>query len=96
MLETARRAGDRLRSSQRNVVEPGNQRGKRSSPILGKYVLLEDRSLDRKKLSELCSDMEKRRSLRGLSIRGVFEEFIRLVKEVTSKDPNAIIQVDVS
>jgi len=80
----------------RNVVEPGKTAWKEIVAYFGEQVLLEDRTLDRKKLSEVVfRDMEKRKKLEGFIHPRVFEEFIRLVKEVTSKDPNAIIQVDV-
>jgi dephospho-CoA kinase len=40
-------------------------------------------------------DREKRKKLEGFIHPGAVEEFVRLVKEHTAKDPNAIIQVDV-
>jgi dephospho-CoA kinase len=80
----------------RDVVEPGKPAWKEIVAYFGEQVLLEDRTLDRKKLSEVVfRDMEKRKKLEGFIHPRVFEEFIRLVKEVTSKDPNVIIQVDV-
>jgi dephospho-CoA kinase len=80
----------------RKVVEPGKPAWKEIIAYFGEQVLLEDRTLDRKKLSEVVfGDMEKRKKMEGFIHPRVFEEFIKLVKEVTSKDPHAIIQVDV-
>jgi dephospho-CoA kinase len=80
----------------RKVVEPGNPAWKEIVAYFGEQVLLEDRTLDRKKLSEVVfRDLEKRKKLEGFIHPRVFEEFMRLLKEITSKDPNAIIQVDV-
>ncbi|OGP71915.1 MAG: dephospho-CoA kinase [Deltaproteobacteria bacterium RBG_16_50_11] len=80
----------------RNVVEPGKPAWKEIVAYFGEQVLLEDRTLDRKKLSEVVfRDSEKRKKLEGFIHPRVFEEFIKLVKEYTSRDPNAIIQVDV-
>jgi dephospho-CoA kinase len=78
------------------VVEPGKPAWKEIVACFGEQVLLEDGTLDRKKLSEVVfRDREERRKLERFIHPRVFEEFIQLVKEVTSKDPNAIIQVDV-
>jgi dephospho-CoA kinase len=80
----------------RKVVEPGKPAWKEIVAYFGEQVLLEDRTLDRKKLSDIVfRDMEKRKKLEGFIHPRIFEEFIRLVKEITSKDPDAIIQVDV-
>jgi dephospho-CoA kinase len=80
----------------RKVVEPGQPAWKEIVAYFGEQVLLEDRTLDRKKLSEVVfRDTEKRKKLEGFIHPRVFGEFIKLVKELTSKDPDAIIQVDV-
>ena len=80
----------------RKVVEPGKPAWKEIVAYFGEQVLLKDRTLDRKKLSEVVfRDPEKRKKLEGFTHPRVFEEFTRLVKEITSKDPDAIIQVDV-
>ncbi len=80
----------------RDVVEPGKPAWKEIVAYFGEQVLLEDRTLDRKKLSEVVfRDMEKRKKLEGFIHPRVFEEFIRLVKEYASKEPDVIIQVDV-
>jgi dephospho-CoA kinase len=80
----------------RKVVEPGQPAWKEIIAYFGEQVLLEDKTLDRKKLSEVVfRDREKRKKLEEFIHPRVFEEFIKLVKEITSKDPSAIIQVDV-
>jgi dephospho-CoA kinase len=78
------------------VVEPEKPAWKEIVAYFGEQVLLEDRTLDRKKLSEIVfCDREKRKRLEGFIHPRVFDEFINLVKEHTSRNPNAIIQVDV-
>ncbi|MCG6537749.1 MAG: dephospho-CoA kinase, partial [Syntrophales bacterium LBB04] len=62
----------------------------------GTQVLLEDKHLDRKKLSDIVfQDMEKRKKLEGFTHPRIQMEFIRQLNEIVLKDPEAIIQVDV-
>jgi dephospho-CoA kinase len=78
----------------RQVVEPGKPAWKAVVDFFGKQVLLEDETLDRKKLSNIVfNDMEKRKKLEGFIHPRIGEEFLRQVAEITKKDPNAIIQV---
>ncbi len=78
----------------RMVVEPGKPAWKDIVAYFGEQVLLEDKTLDRKKLSEtVFRDPEKRKKLEGFTHPRIYEEFARLVKEYSSQDPNVIIQV---
>ena len=78
----------------RVVVEPDKPAWQDIVSFFGEQVLQEDRTLDRKKLSEIVfRDMEKRKKLESFIHPRIGLEFQRLVEEYTSKDPNAIIQV---
>jgi dephospho-CoA kinase len=78
----------------RVVVEPGKPAWKDIVSFFGEQVLLPDQTLDRKKLSEIVfQDMEKRKKLEGFTHPRIYEEFVRRVKEHTSRNPEAIIQV---
>lgn len=78
----------------RMVVEPEKSAWQEIVAYFGEQVLLEDKTLDRKKLSEIVfRDPEKRKKLEGFTHPRIYEEFCRLVKEYTQKDPDAIIQV---
>ncbi len=78
------------------VVKPGKPAWKEIVAYFGEQVLLEDRTLNRKKLSEIVfRDTEKRKKLEEFIHPRIQEEFVKLVKEYTAKNPDAIIQVDV-
>jgi len=78
----------------RLVVEPGKPAWNDIAAYFGEQVLLEDKTLDRKKLAEIVfRDPEKRKKLEGFTHPRIYEEFFRLVKEFAQKDPKVIIQV---
>ena len=78
----------------RMVVEPEKSAWQEIVAYFGEQVLLEDKTLDRKKLSEIVfRDPEKRKKLEGFTHPRIYEDFCRLVKEYTQKDPDVIIQV---
>jgi dephospho-CoA kinase len=78
----------------RQVVEPGKAALKDIVDFFGKQVLMEDGSLDRKKLSDIVfKDIEKRKKLESFTHPRIGIEFIRLVDDITTKTPDAIIQV---
>jgi dephospho-CoA kinase len=77
----------------RVVVEPDKPAWKEIVAYFGEQVLQEDKTLDRKKLSEIVfRDSEKRKKLEGFIHPRIFGEFTRLVKEFAAQDPGAIIQ----
>jgi dephospho-CoA kinase len=77
----------------RLVVEPGRQAWKKIVDHFGEDVLLEDKTVDRRKLAEIVfQDEEKRKKLESFIHPRVGEEFVRLVAEYASEDPNAIVQ----
>jgi dephospho-CoA kinase len=80
----------------RQVVEPGKPAWKEIVDYFGKEVVQEDGRIDRKRLSEVVfQDVEKRKKLEGITHPRIFEEFDRQVKEIASKDPDAIIQAGI-
>ena len=78
----------------RVVVEPGKPALKEIVSYFGEQVLLDDGTLDRKRLSEIVfRDIEKRKKLESFIHPRIGEEFTKLVHQYTSQDPEAIIQV---
>jgi dephospho-CoA kinase len=80
----------------RVVVEQEKPAWKEVVAYFGEQVLLEDKTLDRKKLSEIVfRDPEKRKQLESFIHPRIYEEFRHLVQEYAAKDPAVIIQVAV-
>ena len=77
----------------RVVVEPEKPAWQEIVSYFGEQVLLADKTLDRKKLSEtVFRDPEKRKKLEGFTHPRIHQEFVRLVKEYAARDPEIIIQ----
>jgi len=77
----------------RVVVEPETPAWQEIVSYFGEQVLLPDKTLDRKKLSEIVfRDPEKRKKLEGFTHPRIHQEFVRLVKEYAARDPEVIIQ----
>ena len=77
----------------RVVVEPGKPAWKEIVTYFGEQILQEDKTLNRKALSEMVfRDSEKRRKLESFTHPRIHEEFVRRVKQITKADPEAIIQ----
>jgi dephospho-CoA kinase len=77
----------------RRVVEPNKPAWKDIVAYFGQEILLEDRTLDRKKLSGVVfRDAEKRRKLEGFIHPRTGDEYAEEVNRITAVDPNAIIQ----
>jgi len=77
----------------RLVVEPGKPAWEEIVAYFGEQILLADKTLDRKKLAQIVfRDSEKRKKLESFIHPKILEEFIRLAKEYTAKDPSLIIQ----
>ena len=80
----------------RSVVEPGKKAYTDIVDFFGKQVLQEDGALDRAKLREIVfSDLEKRKKLESFQFPQIGVEFAAQLTEITEKDPNAIVQIDV-
>ena len=77
----------------RQVVEPGKPAFTQIVDYFGKEVLQGDGTLDRKRLSRIVfRDTEKRNQLEGFTHPPIYEAFLKGVKAITEKDPEAIIQ----
>ena len=80
----------------REVVEPDKPAWREIVAYFGEQVLQEDRSLDRKKLSDIVfRDIEKRKKLESFTHPRIHEEFVRQLNEIVEQDPQAIVLVDV-
>ncbi|MGQ9509992.1 MAG: dephospho-CoA kinase [Thermodesulfobacteriota bacterium] len=78
----------------RKVVEPNKPAWKEILNYFGEGVLLEDRSLNRRVLSEIVfSDPGKRRKLEEITHPKIQDEILREVREHTLKEPEALIAV---
>jgi len=78
----------------RVVVEPEKESWKKIVGYFGKQVLSDDGNLDRKKLSGIVfKDLEKKKKLESFIHPYIHTEFINQLNEITSKDPDAIIQI---
>lgn len=77
----------------RIAVEPGKPAWKEIVAYFGEQVMLEDKTLDRKRLSEIVfSDREKRKKLESFIHHRLLDDYYRLVKKYSAGDPNTIIQ----
>jgi len=80
----------------REVVEPDKPAWREIVAFFGEQVLQEDRTLDRKKLSDIVfRDIEKRKKLESFTHPRIHAEFVRLLNEIVKEDPKAIVLVDV-
>ena len=77
----------------RAVVEPGKEAWQEIVSFFGEEVLLPDRTLNRRKVSEIVfRDPAKRKRLESITHPRIHEEFRARVSAITSRDPGAIIQ----
>ena len=80
----------------RLVVEPDKPAWKEIVSYFGEQVLMENRALDRKKLSQIVfQDRQKRKKLESFIHPRTLEEFVNQVNDITQKSPSAIILADV-
>jgi dephospho-CoA kinase len=80
----------------RSVVEPQKPAWKDIVAYFGEQVLRDDKSIDRKKLSDIVfRDIEKRKKLESFTHPRIHEEFLKHLREITSKHTRPIIIVDV-
>jgi dephospho-CoA kinase len=77
----------------RTVVEPEKPAWRDVTAYFGEQVLLRDKTLDRKKLGKIVfGDEAKRKILENFIHPRIYEEFHRLVREISSSEPGTIIQ----
>ena len=76
----------------RRVVRPGEKAWSEIIEYFGEEILLDNREINRKKLSEkVFPDAEKRNKLEGFTHPAIGEEFVRAVDEIAAEENNAII-----
>ena len=77
----------------REVVKPGRQAFKQIVGYFGKQVLQRDGTLNRKKLAKIIfHDKGKRETLERFTHPAIYEAFVKRLRAITEKDPEAIIQ----
>jgi dephospho-CoA kinase len=78
----------------RLVVEPDKPAWKQIVNSFGEQVLNEDRTLDRKALSQIVfNDLVKRKKLESFIHPQIEIEFVQQLNSIVAEDPNAIVQV---
>jgi dephospho-CoA kinase len=76
----------------RKAVRPGEKAWRQIVESFGEGVLLDNRELDRKKISQIVfSDSEKRKRLEGFTHPAIAEEFVREVERISSVENNPLI-----
>lgn len=77
----------------REVVEPKKPAWKDIVDFYGEQVLMEDKTVDRKKLSDIVfKNVKKRRKLESFTHPRIGDEFVKRVKKITAKNSKVIIQ----
>ena len=80
----------------RKILEPGKPAWGDIVSLFGQDILLEDETINRKKLGNIVfNDSNKRRQLEKIQHIRILAEIAWLVKKHVSHNPNAIILVDV-
>jgi dephospho-CoA kinase len=80
----------------RVVVEPDTPAWRDIVDYFGQEILSPDRTLNRSRLAEIVfSDEQSRKALEGFTHPRIFEKRDTLLKDIKTKDPNAIVIVDV-
>lgn len=80
----------------RVVVEPDTPAWRDIVDYFGQEILSPDRTLNRSKLAEIVfSDAQSRKALEGFTHPRIFEKRDTLLKDIKTKDPKAIVIVDV-
>ena len=80
----------------RVVVEPDTPAWRDIVDYFGQEILSPDRTLNRSKLAEIVfSDAQSRKVLEGFTHPRIFEKQDTLLKDIKTKDPKAIVIVDV-
>jgi len=79
----------------RVLVEPEQPAWQEIVKTFGKDILLKDGTLDRAKLADIIfNDSSQKKVLEAILHPKVFEEELSLFKEITKKDPDALVIID--
>jgi len=80
----------------RVVVEPDTPAWRDIVDYFGQEILSPDRTLNRSKLAEIVfSDAQSRKALEGFTHPRIFEKRDTLLKDIKTKDPKAIVIIDI-
>ncbi len=80
----------------RDVVRPGTPAWQDIVNYFGNEILKEDGNIDRKRLGDMVfKDLEKKKALESFTHPRIHERFLEELKDITSKDPEAIILADI-
>jgi dephospho-CoA kinase len=78
----------------RKAVQPGQKAWSKIVDFFGEEILLENREIDRKRLSNIVFlDSDKRKKLEAFTHPAIGEEFVSEVREIAATNNNSIIQV---
>jgi dephospho-CoA kinase len=76
----------------RQAVRPGEKAWRQIVEFFGEGVLLDNKELDRKKISRIVfSDPDKRKRLEGFTHPAIAEEFVREVEKTSSEENKSLI-----
>jgi len=76
----------------RQAVRPGEKAWSEIVEYFGEEILLDNKEIDRKKMSEIVFiDAEKRKKLEGVTHPAIGEEFVKEVEKIASREKDAII-----
>lgn len=77
----------------RQVVEPGKPAWKYIVDYFGENILHDDKTIDRKRLSGIVfQDEKKRKTLESFIYPSIADEFILQVERIAAQEPGAVIQ----
>jgi dephospho-CoA kinase len=79
----------------RSLVEPGKPAWRETTDLLGKGVLRDDQTLDRRKIADIVfNDPEKKKALEAILHPRVMEEEQAIYKDIAKDDPGALVIID--
>lgn len=79
----------------RSLVEPGKPAWREIVDLLGKEILMDDQTLDRRKIADIIfNDPEKKKALEGILHPRVFEEEQAKYENILKDHPGALVIID--
>jgi len=79
----------------RSLVKPGKPAWHETTALLGKGVLRDDQTLDRRKIADIVfNDPEKKKALEAILHPRVMEEEHAIYKDILKDDPGALVIID--
>ena len=79
----------------RSLVEPGKPAWREIIDLLGKGIVKDDQTLDRRKIADIVfKDPEKKKALEAILHPRVIEEEQAVYKDILKNDPEALVIID--